>query len=335
MDLFKVLKNYIILIRAYSIIDVLLLLLCTRMLAVIGPLGGVRPTLLHDCVAALITLCLWGVLTLALEAKHKHSYREAIAYKVPAIFLAVASCAAFFYNPQALVSIFFVGLFTYCYIKKETNAFWGMTSSLWRGLYEVALFLSCWSLYAPLGAISLREICVAIVIFCFYLSRNLIADVRDVAFDRLTFVVFCGAKKSYLVALSSFIVGTGALLIVIPNVFVVVPAVAISAMLLFHDDGFMLHRLSIMVTSVTFVNVIFFLKGASLLYPNMLFLGIMANFFFYEKVARPSNPVRRVPSEVRFLFGAVLDRYNTNPRQCASNDHVTKSADRHSSRDSL
>lgn len=304
MDFFARVKKYVVLIRAYSIIDVLLLLLVARTLAVGGIVYGWR-----DVITGVIALCLWGVLTLSLEAKHRHAYREQIRYIVPGIFLAIASCLSYFFNPYSLFFIFFVCLFTNFYIKKEINWFWGMTSSFWRGMYEVVLFFACWSLYAPVRFILLRELGISFVILCFYLGRNLIADVRDVAFDRLTLVVFWGCKKSYFLALGAFCAGAIALFALLPSVPVVLPALTISFLLLIYDDGFMLHRLSIMVTSFTFVNIVLQLKGMSLLYPNLLFLGIVSNFFFYEKVARPSNPLARVPHQVRFLFASTKSHY--------------------------
>ena len=130
----------------------------------------------------------------------------------------------------------------------------------------------------------------------------MIADVRDVAFDQLTVVVFWGSRRSYLIALTSFVLGGSILFSLFSNILVVLPVIVISLLLMSYDDGFMLHRLAIMVTSFTCVTLILFLKNASLLYPNLLFLAIASNFLFYEKVARPSNPIPRVPSHARFLF---------------------------------
>jgi len=314
-DLYCRLKKYIILIRAYSIIDVILLLLLARMLAIGSALFSWR-----DVVIGVGVIFLWGVLTLSLEAKHNHAYRETICYSVPIIFLVAASSIAYLFNPQALLFIFFVSLFTYFYIKKETNEFWGMTSSFWRGMCQVAIFFTCWSLYALIGLISLREIGVAIIVLCFHLSRNLIADVRDAEFDRLTLVVFWGRRVSYLIALTCFIVGGTVLFLLFPTIFVIFPVIVISLLLVVYDDGFMLHRLAIMVTSFTFVAIILFLKSANLFYPNLLFLAIVSNFLFYEKVARPSNPIPRVPSYSRFLLR--LPTHVTNFCQSAAHDDI-------------
>jgi len=272
------------------------------MLVVMGVMGGDRPELWQDILVGCIALCLWGMLTLSLEAKHKHAYREQIRYHVPTLFLLVAAGVGYFLNPQALGFIFLTWLFTYCYIKKETNAFWGMTSSFWRGMYQSSLFFACWSLYAPLELMSLGVIGIGIAVGLLLFSRNLIADIRDVAFDRLTLVIFWGVRTCYKLALGAFALGGLILFSLFPASLVVVPVLCVSLLLLVYDDGYMLHRLSLMVTTFTIVNITLFLKGSLLLYPNMLFLAIASNLFFYEKVARPSNPLSRVPSRMRFLL---------------------------------
>lgn len=295
--LFQRLKAYIILVRAYSIIDVVLLFLLAHSFS-----NGNNPLGLREVVGVAITLFLWAVLTLSLEAKHKHAYRAYISYLWPVLFAALATGISLFFNFESVIFVFLVVLFTDFYIKKETNMFWGATSSIWRGLYQSSLFFFCLSLYKTIGTFTIPEIMVGVTICFLHISRNLIADVRDVAFDRLTFTVQYGNKKTYLITLFSFLAGATLLLSSLKSLPIIVPLLMICTILLFYDDGFVLHRVSIMVTSFTFVNTIFFLKGASLLYPNLLFLGILSNLLFYEKVARPSNPIPRVPHQARFLL---------------------------------
>ena len=296
----SVIKKYLILVRAYSVVDVFLLFIAARVCAL-----GNQPYDLRDLIAGVLPILLWGLLTLSLEAKHKHSYREKISYIVPITFALVASFIAFFFNNLSFIFVVLTAIFTNFYIKKETNFFWGSTSSLWRGFYQAALFLFCLSLYKNLMFFSFKEILFSLVILLFHLSRNLIADVRDVAFDNFTLVVRLGIKESYLISFVTFFVGSLILLVIFPNSLVAIPGLTISLILLFHDDGFTLHRISIMVTSFTFANIIFLSKGVSLIYPNLLFFGILSNLIFYEKVARPSNPIPQVKIKTRFLLNSV------------------------------
>jgi len=290
-------KKYLVLVRAYSIVDVWLLLLVARTLAI-----SYIPFSIIDIIAGINILCVWGMLTLSLEAKHRHAYRGHISYFVPIILALTSTIISAFFNIQAIIFLLLTCLFTYLYIKKETNPFWGATSSLWRGLYQAALFFFSLSLYKSITNFSISDLTLGAVILLLHLSRNLIADVRDVAFDRLTFTVQFGIHASYYVSLLCYTIASLLLFFSFSSLFILAPVLTISSILLFYDDGFMLHRISIMVTSFTFINIIFLLQGIPLIYSNLLFMGIVSNFLFYEKVARPSNPVPTVRHEVRFLF---------------------------------
>lgn len=282
-----------ILLRGYSIIDALLMLLLAYTFA---------SATTYSILPIIITLCSWAALTLSLEAKHKHAYRATISYRVPIICLVVATMLVLQQNYLALVFLSCIALFIHLYIKKEASTFWGCTSFIWRGLYQASLFLLCITLYQNISSIRMSTILVAIAIFCLYISRNLIADIRDIKFDKLTFSVIYGARASYVVALLGYIAGATTLMLAIPHFVIILPVAAISAILLIYDDGFVLHRIAIMVTSFTFVNIILSLQGTSLLLPNMLFGGILSNFLFYEQVSRPSNPVHKVTQQSRLLF---------------------------------
>jgi hypothetical protein len=292
--LYERLKNYIILVRAYSLIDIVLLFLLAKELSI-----GLFPFTSQDLLVLFAVLSAWCLLTLALEAKHKHAYRASISYTVPVICFIFSGLIGLLYNPSSLLFLCFITLFTNFYIKKEMGSWWGKTSFVWRGLYQSSLFLFSASMYYHTPWL------VSFIIFLLYMGRNLVADVRDIAFDRHTFSVYFGKRASYYVVFSCFFLSSIALFQLTSALLVALPSFIISGILLFYDEGFTLHRIALLVTSTTCINLTLYNQGSLLPFTTLLFLAIVSNFIFYEQVARPSNPVPRVSQSTRFLFKPV------------------------------
>lgn len=290
------LKKYLVLIRAYSLVDVFFVFLLAKILS------GARVFSFVDIYKSFSLFFLWGFLTLSLEAKHRHKYREIVPCFVPYVLLILASIISLFFNFQALLLIFFIWLFCFLYTQKETSVFCGSTSFLWRGLYQTTLFVFFLTLYCDIRNISLFEIIIGIVLFFFYASRNLIADIRDVIFDKNTFTVRFGVRLSYIISLFFYLIGIWLLYLLFVNLMVIFPALVMSIVIIFYDDGFNLHRCSIIVTTFTLANIISMFTNSNLLLLNILFLSVLSNLLFYEKIARLSNPWPRVQSRISFLF---------------------------------
>jgi len=291
------LKNYFGLIRPYSVVDLLLVFLLARAVSI-----GNTAFNSNDIVFGSLYVLLWLFLTLALEAKHKHPYRKIISNKIPYTSLALSAVISSYFNVQSLLFIAFIWLSTYLYIKKEESKFMGSTSFLVRGLYEASLFLFGVSLFVDLMKISLTQILIGVVIFVMYAGRNLIADIRDVSFDDNTFTVRFGSKVSYAVSLIFYSIAVVLLSQLFSSFWIIFPALVLVAILLVYDNGYTLHRCSIILTSFTAVNVILFLSSMDLFYTNMLFLGVFSNLLFYESIPRKSNPKPAVSSRVRSLL---------------------------------
>ena len=291
------LREYFGLIRPYSIVDVLLLFLLARAVSV----SHIQFNYM-DLVYTTQYILLWFFLTLYLEAKHKHSYRKVISKKISYILLFLAAFISVFFNIESLVFIVLIWLFTYLYIQKEKSKILGSLSSPIRGLYELSLFLFGVSLFIGLTEISITQFIIGIAIFFSYTARNLIADIRDVAFDTNTFTVRFGSRLSYLISFISYLISTLLLFILFSNILVVFPMLFLAIILLFYDNGYTLHRCCILTTSFTSVNIILFLLSNDIFYINILFLLVLSNIVLYESIPRKSNPTPKIISNVRFLF---------------------------------
>lgn len=293
-------KNYLVLIRPYSLMDLLLVFLLARVLSITNITFNY-----NDLIFCSLYIFLWMFLTLALEAKHRHPYRKIISNKIPYTILAVSILISGYINIQSLLFIGFIWLSTYLYIKKEESEIMGLTSFLARGLYETSLFLFGVSLFIDLIELSKVQLITGIVLFLLYAARNLIADVRDVDFDENTFTVRFGSKVSYIVSLIFYLISIVLLFRIFSNFWIAFPVIVLAAILLVYDNGYALHRCSIIVTSFTAVNIISTIISPSpinIVYINILFMGVLSNLLFYESTPRKSNPKPTVSSKIRFLI---------------------------------
>ena len=286
-----------VLVRLYSIVDLLLIFLLARALSI-----GNQIFNYNDIIFGGLYLLLWLFLTLNLEAKHKHPYRAVISNKIPYTLLFISAIISVYYNIYSLIFITLIWFTTHLYIKKEESKFAGSTSFIIRGVYETSIFLYGVSLFLGLSGITITPFLVSLSIFFMYCSRNLIADVRDVAFDKNTFTVRYGSKISYIVSLIFCFISASILFILFPSLEVVFPILIFIIVLLFYDNGYILHRCSIILTSFTSVNIISYLFSWNLFYINMLFLVCISNLILYDSISRKSNPKETVFSETKFLF---------------------------------
>jgi len=294
------LKDYLSLIRAYSIVDLLLILFLARTLSI----GNIDFSY-KDILFGVLYILLWLYLTLDLEAQHKHPYRAQISHKFPYTLLIIATIISAYYSITSVLFIALIWVSTNLYIRKESSNIVSHTSFLTRGLYEASIFFYGISLYVGISGINLTNILIGLVIFLLYSSRNLVADVRDVAFDKNTFTVRYGSKNSYLVSLATIVLAAFILYYLYSSFLVTLPILVYAIALLFYDNGFSLHRSAIKLTSFTSANIILYILFSEpilLVLSNTLFLVVLSDFLFYEATPRKSNPKQKVNTEVSFLL---------------------------------
>jgi len=297
VHIIRSLANYLVLVRLYSIVDLLLIFLLARAVSI-----GNQIFNYNDIIFGGLYLLLWLFLTLDLEAKHKHTYRAVISNKIPYLLLFVATVISAYYNIYSLIFIILIWITTNTYIKKEESKIAGSACFISRGLYETSIFLFGISLFIGLMEMTLTHFLVSLIVFLLYASRNLIGDIRDVAFDKNTFVVRYGSKMSYLLIILMYIISILLMLYIFQNFLIVIPIIIFVIILLFYDNGYNLHRCSIILTSFTSVNIISYLFSWDLFYINILFLVCISNLILYNSISRKSNPKDTVFSEVKFLF---------------------------------
>ncbi len=298
-----------ILLRPYSLPGLFLLYYVAKVMAT-GSLGlGVR-----DAFAFVPIFLAWTFMTMLLEAEHKHSNREKIPYSYPfvaliATIVLVVALAGF----APLIPLIFFMLFTYMYTKKNSIPIFGNISFVTRGFMEISLFFLSLSLFYHAYPQAITVL-FGFAILLITSARNLIGDIRDTKFDEVTFSVRFGNRIAYIVSMILYGIGGYVLFgITQAALGVVFPIILMIALLFIADNGNMLHRLAVMLSSIIIAAYILFITGNSylLLLLNVMFLGVLCNLVFYNLVPRRSNP-----QDIQTAFGIApwLTKTTSNKR---------------------
>ena len=245
----------------------------------------------------------WAYFTLLLEAKHKHKNREKIPYSYPIIALIITILLSIILaGVNFMAPLIFFLVFTYVYTTKNSVKIIGSISFVVRGLAEMSLFFFSAALFSTTYLRS-SIITIGVVIFLIASARNLLGDVRDTKFDRITFSARFGDKSSYCVSILLYIASAFVLFNLTNESGVIAPITLIVIMLITVDNGYLLHRVSVLLSSIIMVAYILSISGNSniLLLLDVIFLGIVGNLLFYNLVPRKSNPKEGTP----VIFGIV------------------------------
>lgn len=287
--MFKKLRSIFILLRPYSLPGLFLLYYLAKVI------NTSSLVLNFDYLIMFIpVLFAWVFLTLLLEAMHKHSNREHIPYSYPIIALIITfSFAVYFNGLLTLLPLLFFVFFTYLYTKKNANKIFGSISFIIRGFTEMILFFFALSIFSN-NYLNTLNILLGSVIFLITTSRNLLGDVRDTKFDESTFSVVFGDKLSYVVSILLYCLASFILFILSGSLGIIFPIVLMIALLILIDDGYMFHRLSVLLSTIIISMYILILTGNStlIILLNIIFLSILFNIVFYNLVPRKSNPLK-------------------------------------------
>ncbi len=276
------LKNYFLLLRPYSLVDLFLVFFLSQFVALNTITYGIK-----DFFVSLSFFTFWAFLTFSSEAKHKHPYREPVNTWFPYLFLIIPIIVSMIYRPLDLVFVFLIMISAISYINKNVPGILALLSFISRGVYQSFLFLFGFFLYT--GGINLQSILVAAIIFSISAARNLIGDIRDIKFDEHTFAVKRGARASYWVAILSYVLGAGIGFYLFKNVVLLYPFLLQILVIIFFRKAYTLHRCSLTFASFLIVELFFTNNPLVLLFLNLLFTAVLSNFIFYNLVPRPSN----------------------------------------------
>ncbi len=256
----------------------------------------------------------WTYFVLLLEAQHKHSNREKIPYSYPIISLAITAISAIIFGGIApIIPLAAFVLLTYAYTKKTRIPLLGSLSFIVRGLAETSLFFLSLSILST-NYLQIPTIIFGLVILLITSARNLIGDIRDTKFDEMTFSVRFGNPMGYLVSIFLYIIG-GYLLFNLSywSLVAIFPLILMTVCLLMVDNGYILHRLAVILSSIIMATYILLISGNSILIflLNIVFLAVLSNLLFYNLVPRRSNPID-IPTKFGIAPWLNASRHNRN-----------------------
>ncbi len=291
-------KSYLLNLRPYSWVDIIMLGFLAKF-SVTGSLAFE----LADLFAVAGLLGLWFFFNLILEIKHDYDYRKKVSVIPAVFFLLAASILGFSVNPLSFVFVIVSTIFVLMYLKKADNKTFGMMSSPIRGIIQAAYFIYALFFFTP--SLNKSAVILALLIFVLYTARAIVGDIRDVkqnkksgkntwavAFDEDACRMFCAAvllacAGLQIVYFGSYLIST--------------PLILFALLLLFCPNGYVLHQLMVMTTLFFQINMISFFTSQSMLFVNLIYLGVYLNMIFYPLLQRKSNPVFVQENKIRFI----------------------------------
>jgi hypothetical protein len=318
MELKRKLMAAFILTRPYSLPGIFLLYYMAKVI-----ITGNLMLSVYSILESIPVLAAWISFTLLLEAEHKHSNREKIPYSYPVITFVITVLSAIIFNGLIpIVPLIFFLIFVFAYIKKNSIPLLGNFSFVSRGFVEAVLFFFSLALFSN-SYLHLQYIALAFAVLLITSARNLIGDIRDTKFDEITFTVRFGDNVGYVVSILLYVIGGYALFTISQGTWgVVFPIIIMVLILAVIDNGHMLHRLSVILSSVVMAAYILYLtgNGALLFLLNVVFLCICCNFVFYDMVPRRSNPPN-APTAFGLAPWSGVQRPNTDHTKRAPHEH--------------
>jgi 1,4-dihydroxy-2-naphthoate octaprenyltransferase len=273
------LERYFLLTRPYSWVSVAMVVLLAEIL--VNPIMNYS-ILFFDIF---FVISLWVSLNLFAEYFSKDMLeRGKIRFLIPTIFLLISGIMISFRSIQSLV--FFIPiLFAFAlYSKKNKYGFIGPISFLIRGLMEFFSFF----IIITLGLTFTVDILfIGIVCYLITCGRNLVGDIRDYEFDKLTLPRLIGKAKSKIFVVLLYV----AAILVYGQI--LWSCVLIIVLTIFYKDYFNLHRVLVILNSFVLFEIIVNIFNTDLLFfVVFLSLGIILNLL-YSMVPRKSNPWKK------------------------------------------
>ncbi|MFA5992605.1 MAG: UbiA family prenyltransferase [Candidatus Pacearchaeota archaeon] len=280
-------KSNIFNLRLYSWIDLILIGLIAK--------SSIEKSLefsTKDIILAICLVSLWIFFNLILELKHSYEYRAKPKLVFTIIFLLIPLIIGLYFNYYtaifSLTSTFFILL----YLQKNKNQLFGNCSFVIRGLIQSQYYLYALMFYSH--SINLTQILIILTIFLLSSARSIIGDIRDYKHNKesskKTIVVNLGINKSVIIILSLFILSIITLLFISKSTLLIFPVILFALIIIFYRNGYILHQVSITLTSFVSINLILFFTNGNLFFSDIIFTGILLNMIFYPLLERKSNP---------------------------------------------
>lgn len=291
----KQLKNLFLVIRPYSLVDIILLAILGNVLVM--DILKIDTVLLLDMFYATI----WWTTVLFFTEYRKN---KDVDIKILIIFTALLLGFTIYRNILAIILIALNAMLLYCYMLKSKKRIFALLSPIFRALLSLILLLLVITFHNSLNISFIYEnLNILVAISMLVMARNLEGDVRDMKTDRYSLAIQLGKKRSRLLIV---------LLVVLASVIIfnitALPLLLFGIIIVLTLEGPSLHRIFVLTTMFFAAGYILYYIGNSPFIVFLLFIGVLLNFT-YNIVPRTSVLVKR---NLRNLEEKVKDEFLIN-----------------------
>ncbi len=278
MELKQTLWNSFILIRPYSLMNIVAIVLLTNVFLFNKLIVG-----FELFVNILIGLLVWISVVYLLEIFHKKvDHRRSI----PLILFLISILSLFFLihsNLNAILVLILLLLFDLIYSSKVKDWFLSSFVFIFRGSAEIGLIFILIFLnnQSPLNE---KFFPLLLSVYFITISRNLVGDIRDIYRDKFTFPKKFGLNLSYLLSSLFLII----VIIYLFNPLLIYPLIPVLFTLFLRLDAYFIHSFYVLSTLFFLINYLFFLTGFNWIFFLVLFIGVLF-LFTYNLVPRKAE----------------------------------------------
>ncbi|VVB75013.1 tRNA (cmo5U34)-methyltransferase [uncultured archaeon] len=282
------LKKYFLLIRLYTVINIILISLIPTILF----LTEFDVNILRDVA---IGILFWTTIILGKEVMHSSTDHREHTNKIIPITLGIilVFCIGLIHT-EALIFLFIALITFVCYSLKNKNWLLAPISFIFRGFLEVLILVTILSFYLPILKIFETYWIILLSIFLITCSRNLLGDLRDIEKDKYTLPKRVGVDFTKIVIMFLAIAP-----ILIIRFDILIPIFIVVVLLFTMKNDYLLHKIYVQATGFFVLNIIsVFLINNTLLTNAGFFVVLLNNTYEYtpRDITEKSNTKSAIKS---------------------------------------
>jgi hypothetical protein len=268
MMITELVKKYLILLRPYTLANIIVLSLIPFFL--LPQITQTNP--IRDVSVGIL---FWAAIILGKEVVHKDTDNRGVPKWIP---ISIGMILIILLETQQPISLIYlpISLITFAlYSFKIKDWVFAPISFLFRGFLEVLILMTIFTLYIPINQIFENYLPLLIAIFFLTNSRNLIGDLRDAHKDKYTFPAKFGLPLSKIISIIFALI----ICIIYPWP-VTIPIVAIILLILTSNNWSKIHQIYVIATGFFLIQFIAWTLNYNLLLTNLCFLIVIFNFSY-------------------------------------------------------
>jgi hypothetical protein len=277
--LMEQLKHIFMVIRPYSLVDIVLLGVLGNVLA-----SGILDITLDLTLDIFFAAIWWSTILLIVESRKNRDIPNIAVIFSSILLLAITA----YRNSLAVFLICLDVLLLMWYSLKSKRQSIAVTSPIPRGLLSLTLLLIILLFHNALDMQSLStNLSLLIAITLLIMARNIEGDIRDISVDKYSLAITLGKTKSRQLVISLVLLAS----ILIFNI-TILPLLLLVLIMVFKPEEDSFHRIFVLTTMCFMATYISHMIGGSVLLPILLYIGFLLNFT-YDSVPRTQSLMKK------------------------------------------